>query len=420
MVAFPFFVADPVQLKLLNTLISHSKRVSFTFKDHTYTFEIAVPFTDYKPDISCTLRAGQELFLVGLSPLPSTELLGSSLQELNLQDCPVELKTALLECWFEEILKALEATFQTAYKIESLDFNPPALQQNEHIVYFNIHTADSTFPTFKGHLALNEALFSSFLIYCDSIKASPPKQLFSDILFKGRIEVGETILSLNELYSLEKNDILFLDRFYPQDNQPLQLNFEPTLSFKFRQEHSRATILSTHMKPISKTAFNPKLDFLNQTEVDIDDDTELGDDETSTAGGKDTAKESVPTTNAPQTTPSNNVTTPPQVAASKAAAPATPNTPPTKAAASAKPATEASQPLPLEQLTVQLSFQVGEKYLTLSELQLMKAGYTFELESTVDKPVTIYANGTPIGMGELVQIEKRVGVRILDWGKTLS
>jgi type III secretion protein Q len=51
----------------------------------------------------------------------------------------------------------------------------------------------------------------------------------------------------------------------------------------------------------------------------------------------------------------------------------------------------------------------------LKELKAVKPGYAFNLEKGLEKPVSIRANGKIVGHGELVSIDNRIGVRIIDF-----
>jgi len=57
---------------------------------------------------------------------------------------------------------------------------------------------------------------------------------------------------------------------------------------------------------------------------------------------------------------------------------------------------------------------VGRKTFRLAELGELKPGFAFELETPVDKAVTIRANGRRIGSGELTRVGERVAVRVLE------
>jgi type III secretion protein Q len=71
------------------------------------------------------------------------------------------------------------------------------------------------------------------------------------------------------------------------------------------------------------------------------------------------------------------------------------------------------EPRMLDDVTVRLTFDLGERSVTLGELKSLAPGFTFDLGRDLRRVVTIRANGMPIGEGELVDIEGRVGVSVL-------
>ena len=52
--------------------------------------------------------------------------------------------------------------------------------------------------------------------------------------------------------------------------------------------------------------------------------------------------------------------------------------------------------------------------MALGDLRRIAPGYVFELQQPVDRHVEVRANGKVIGRGELVEVDGRVGVRLLD------
>lgn len=67
----------------------------------------------------------------------------------------------------------------------------------------------------------------------------------------------------------------------------------------------------------------------------------------------------------------------------------------------------------VDALEVTLTFSIGERTLTLAELQALAPGYVFELGRRDEGEVRILSSGAEIARGEIVQIEERLGVRIL-------
>lgn len=80
-----------------------------------------------------------------------------------------------------------------------------------------------------------------------------------------------------------------------------------------------------------------------------------------------------------------------------------------------KPAATAATPLRVDDLPVQVTFDVGQIELSVGQLRTLGDGYTFELPVTAERAVTIRANGSEIGQGELVEVGTKVGVRVVSW-----
>lgn len=67
----------------------------------------------------------------------------------------------------------------------------------------------------------------------------------------------------------------------------------------------------------------------------------------------------------------------------------------------------------IAQIPVQLSFDLGEKTLSFNEVRQLHPGYVLELGKSLPEIVQIRSQHRLIGTGELVEINGRVGVRII-------
>ena len=65
-------------------------------------------------------------------------------------------------------------------------------------------------------------------------------------------------------------------------------------------------------------------------------------------------------------------------------------------------------------VTVPLTFSLGKVEVTLKQLRSMQSGYTFETLAALEAPVTIRAYDQEIGRGEIIQVEDRIGVRLVE------
>ncbi len=85
--------------------------------------------------------------------------------------------------------------------------------------------------------------------------------------------------------------------------------------------------------------------------------------------------------------------------------------------ATAAPSPSASTaPVDLEQLPMNIQFELPGTNTTVSELQALAPGYVFTLQDNADAQIKITANGKTLGCGQLVNIEGRLGVQVREWG----
>ncbi|WP_249279136.1 type III secretion system cytoplasmic ring protein SctQ [Bordetella genomosp. 5] len=78
-------------------------------------------------------------------------------------------------------------------------------------------------------------------------------------------------------------------------------------------------------------------------------------------------------------------------------------------------------PLAVADIPVTLTFDLGERSVTLAQLQSLQVGATFDLQRPLaDGPVMIRANGALVGTGNLVQIDERIGVVIATLGSAAA
>lgn len=68
----------------------------------------------------------------------------------------------------------------------------------------------------------------------------------------------------------------------------------------------------------------------------------------------------------------------------------------------------------VEQLPVKLVFVAGELQVPLGELRTQGPGHVYDLKGCLDGHVEIRANDRIIGLGELVELEGRIGVRVVE------
>jgi flagellar motor switch protein FliN len=65
-------------------------------------------------------------------------------------------------------------------------------------------------------------------------------------------------------------------------------------------------------------------------------------------------------------------------------------------------------------VSLRISVEVGSASLTLSELLRLGEGSVVELDRRANEHLDIIANGTLIAKGEIVEVDGRYGIRVVD------
>jgi flagellar motor switch protein FliN/FliY len=68
----------------------------------------------------------------------------------------------------------------------------------------------------------------------------------------------------------------------------------------------------------------------------------------------------------------------------------------------------------LKDLNVTLQARLGETVMPIAELLALRAGSVLSLETRMNEPVELYLNDALVGRGEIVAVDDRFGVRIVE------
>lgn len=198
---------------------------------------------------------------------------------------------------------------------------------------------------------------------------------FDKISLPLRLTLGEMSVSLSELRDLQIQDLLFFEKSY-FNNQTLVLHLSDTLGFTAKLENDTCTVI-TSLESYRAPMDNNDLDIDDDFKKFLEDIPETSDTEENLSYEDDEDEETYE-----------------------------------KDASTTQE--EAPQPATLEEINIRLTFDVGHIEIPLGEIAHLSPGYTFNLGRSIHKSVTIRANGTPIGKGELVDIEGTIGVSIVE------
>ena len=167
----------------------------------------------------------------------------------------------------------------------------------------------------------------------------------NDLSVIARLEFGSTDLSLNDIQTLEKGDVIFVDHLLSTNLSIFRAIIDPNLIVVVRIEDSNFMV----------------------EEVITDNNSEHMD------SGLDN----------PDNVSSNN------------------------------DISENAQSDLINKLQVNITFELGSISVALDELRQLQTGSIIPLNRPLGKAVNIYNNGRLLGIGELVDIENKLGVRIV-------
>lgn len=352
---FNFIKATADSVRFHNTIVGCGKSIAFKLKNDAYElFFLHQKPMAYEAKVFFKLSLNQQAFYLGLSPAPALQVLDTSLKDLSLQNLPPDVLALLFESFSGEVFKGIETKLKADLSLEDVTFFPP-----KELFDYKLHIRilnHTTKTEYLGHFWLNQSLMGLFSEWLAQNKPKQNNAFLDKTLLRGHIRLGVCRLKKEEFLSLEKNDILLLDDSADAQRQIYTLAFSQNLSLQFQYQNEKAT-------------------FIKMSE------------------------------------------TPPNIPISPTPARPVPAAKPSPVEKPVEVAPAGDLAKKLEALDVLLSFEVGEKALSIEALRSITPGFTFELENPAQKPVVIKLNGNAIGRGELLQIGEKVGVRVMDFSQ---
>lgn len=348
---FNFIKADAQLVHFINNSVGRSRLLGFRFKKELYHLQ----FLHQKPE-----NYDAKIYL----RLKSGE---NSLFFCLSQTPPLELFDPVLkDLTLTSLPPDLVALVLESFSSELLNDLEKKLNQTLSLedvlfmppkesfaitLYFKIINT-KTKSEYMGHFWLNEPSLSLFSALSSASLVDNPIWLKAPL--QGRIQIGTSRLSKADLLKLEPNDIILLDDGDFAQKNRFKLDFGQSLAFEFQHQNNIGTFIKMSETP-------PHIPLASQAQ-------------------KITSPSPV------------NDASPPEAS------------------------TLAPQKIDMvDKMQVNLSFEVGQKKMTIQDLKTVNTGFTFELDDPVTKPVSILLEGTPIGLGELLQIGGKVGVRVIEF-----
>ncbi|MDR0392716.1 MAG: type III secretion system cytoplasmic ring protein SctQ [Puniceicoccales bacterium] len=352
----PKIQLSPQCVQLLNAWTNPSQ-VHCTSNNHTYCFELS-PAIGERTLATLTYRWENQDLNIGLLNSSFLGFLDSQLENIHLETCDPEIQTCLLDACHAFVAELFNQFNTSTVELSQVQFTPTEITNGLATLYIVENQNKCALQLFNDDA-------STLFFQRVSFNILDPKPNFNihQIPFIFRIERGCTRISLDELKQLRTGDILLTQERIRAQNNLVRFHANQ-LTFWAKQVALNKFAIQT-----------PLMDETNDLPAGIipEDDIKTPADVTPEVPASDTSSEDEK---------SQSDQTPKSIA------------------------------INLDQLPIHITFDAGEKILSLEEIKNLHVGYTFETDHTIDNPVKIKANGKIIGEGEWVCINEHFGVRI--------
>lgn len=269
--------------------------------------------------------------------------------------------------------------------------------------------------------------------------APPPDgdRRFDALPLPVRLGVGSVDLPFGQLQTLREHDVLLLDESWVGPDGAITLRIGRDSALRGRIDGTRIAITHAWMDIMSDRLDDDEFDDDDFDEFDDDEDDEDEDEDDDEGddgfGDDDEFDERDDDEDAGRGVPLRRpapalrdeladgaAAVPKPVPARAQSLPLPPQQQPNAEAVAATPPAAARAPEPprrsaaarLETMPVRVTFDLGQRSLTLAELREIGPGHVFELGRELRRCVQVRANGRLIGEGELVDVDGRLGVSI--------
>lgn len=359
---------------LYNIIFGRQREASFLIDSKHYDFSFTFLSPTYQPTVFFKIKFSDHILWLSLESLPPLAYFSEKFENIDLSSLPQDIQTIFLESCFEKVVNAIEDALEVVLSIEEYTNTPPT-NSYDNVLPFVVRIeglAQRVYGCF--HMTTPAVEFLSAILERTSYVKS---NRFTSVEIPLYAIIAEETLSLAEFKNLELRDIILLN------------------DDSFVSNGSCKVVIGDHLV-YAGILKNKTLTLESLMEERVDNDN-LHDD-LSTEMAHEELPEALPEREHLEEMSSNSDFE-------------------EEGSEFEEETPAAVLPRELDDVQVTLAFEVGQKRIPLKELQTLKRGFTFELDNSIERPITIRANGRIIGVGELLQVDGRIGVRITSFSK---
>lgn len=401
-----------------NALLALKDTVILPFAGKTMTLTFLPESIKLKPEVEIHASMNNVPFAIKLQAFFFADYLKTKYPEATMTDIVSPVRNALLEVALDEFLATLEQKFNQKIDIHHLQLTNGVSAKPDDKAFIdsqNAFTFSFTLTDKQNQSTINGVLETDLtgLNTLDNLINRSNHNAMSSLKTNARIPLimGQTRLSFNDLKGLEKEDVILCDKAFYRLNHEKIFGIMPGLgSFLGSLNNQTLTIEKMFEKEISMGDEDDDFDLdeflsddFDDEDEDDDEDEEVEDDQTLEPEDQeilDHLDEEEPEESLMPQTP--------------AAMPPMPAAAPVTTAKKSKSEPNAAN---FAALPVKMVFELASLNMPFDQTQKITEGYQINIGIDLNSPITIKANGKSIGKGQLVQIEKQIGIQVTELWK---
>lgn len=368
----PLQSSVPKKVYLNNIIVGRQRDSSFLVDAKKYKFSFTFPSRDYMPEIFFKIKLSDHILWLSLEKLPQLSYFSEKFEGVDLQLLPEDIRSVVLEACFKNVLEAVEEELGVVVSIETYVQDHPGNVFDDELP-FSVCIEGTQLPI-RGSLHM-EGSSLEFLAALLERSSYIQRNQFSAIDIPLYVIIGGEDLSLTEMRDLEVRDILLLSDENFIANGSCKVVIGNYLIYGGILKNRIITLENLMDERVDNEDLYQDASY--EFEEEDDENVDFHDKEAVKKPSEDNEEGKFENDEDEGETDVN-----------------------------------VDMPKELSDIPIHIVFEVGQRHLPIKELQSLKAGYTFELDNSADRPVTIRANGKVIGTGELLKVGDRVGVRV--------
>ena len=358
--------------------------------DRAYRLRVAAPDDEYRATVVLRCRVGDSALSVYLNESALGSLLADLVPPSSFETLPEDLQLALLSAAVFPLTDTLEKQLHVTFAVERLESLSGAAADG--LLWEVMPEPEAAVHSIL--LAIDTPLPAPVTEWLQGTEQAAAARDCAGLILPVDLQAGRVSLRMSDIESLRFGDIMLMGVSYVSEGR-LRVNIGNYFSCLAQIEDDRLIVRTKLERTMEEEAGLSEDENENRDEDEGKDEDEAAAAAPSDAAASASAADAVPS----------------DVAAAASAADAAPS----DAAASAATPRKGEQVVAgVSDLPVDVLFVAGRFNVTLEELQNIQPGYVFDLRKDARQEIEIRANGAEIAKGELVEVDGRTGVRIVE------